>query len=58
MRQLEEEIFLFSSEYRLAVGPYEGCGMKLTIYTHLVMRLRMNGAVLPLPHVSSTILLD
>jgi len=32
---------------------WRGQGMNLTIHPHLVLRLRMRGAILPLPHTSS-----
>jgi hypothetical protein len=63
----EQEIFLFSKEFRLALGPmppfpqfsrywelfsqeFINQSLKLTAFIHLVQKLRMNGAIIPLPH--------
>lgn len=40
-------------------GPFPGSqGLKLTIHIHLVLRLRMFGAVPTLPHASSYVVLN
>jgi hypothetical protein len=45
--------FLFSGQGGLFPGGLRGRNVKLTAHFHLVPRLRMRGAILPLPNISS-----
>lgn len=64
--QQEKEVIFYTTVYRLALGPTQppiqqvqlfpwgqsSQGMKLTTHLFLVQRLRMCGAVFPLPRMS------
>jgi len=59
-----DEIFLFATVSRPALGPiqrvpgllprrWSGRGVKLTTHLHLIRKLRILGAISPLPHTPS-----